>query len=89
MAPVKRDSGTLRGARTNWGGRAQVRTTLYRSTLVAGRYNSVLQACYERWWAVGKAAKVALTACMRTWLTILNAIVQHHTPWQPKAVCIN
>jgi transposase len=59
------------------------------STLVAVRYNPVLKACYERLRAVGKAAKVALTACMRMLLTILNAMVKHHTPWQPQAVCIN
>ena len=56
------------------------------STLVAGRYNLVLKACYERLRAAGKAAKVALTACMGKLLTILNALVKHHTPWQPQEV---
>jgi transposase len=77
-----------RGTRTIWGGRAQVRTVLSMSTLVAVRYNPVLKACYERLRASGQAAKVALTACMRKLLTILNAMVKHHTPWQPKAVSI-
>jgi transposase len=58
------------------------------STLVAVRYTPVLKAFYERLRAVGKAAKVALTACMRKLLTILNAMVKHHTPWQPKEVSI-
>ena len=56
------------------------------STLVAVRYTPVLKAFYERLRAVGKAAKVALTACMRKLLTILNAIVKHHTPWQSQEV---
>jgi transposase len=89
VAPLNRDSGTLRGTRTIWGGRAQVRTILYMSTLVAVRYNPVLKACYERLRAVGKAAKVALTACMRKLLTILNAMVKHQTPWQPQAVSVD
>jgi transposase len=88
VAPLNRDSGTLRGSRTIWGGRASVRATLSMSTLVAVRYNPVLKAFYERLRAVGKAATVALTACMRKRLTILNAMVKHHTPWQPKEVAI-
>jgi transposase len=86
VAPLNRDSGTLRGSRTTWGGRAHVRATLSMSTLVAVRYNPVLKAFYERLRATGKAAKVALTACMRKLLTILNAMVQHHAPWQPEEV---
>ena len=88
VAPLNRDSGTLRGSRTIWGGRASVRATLSMSTLVAVRYNPVLKAFYARLRAVGKAAKVALTACMRKLLTILNAIVKHHISWQPKEVSI-
>jgi transposase len=88
VAPLNRDSGTLRGNRTIWGGRAHVRTTLYMSTLVAVRYNPVLKTFYERLRAAGKAAKIALTACMRKLLTILNAMVKHHTPWQPQALAI-
>jgi transposase len=86
VAPFNRDSGTLRGTRTTWGGRAHVRATLYMSTLVAVRYNAVLKVFYERLRAAGKAAKVALTACMRKLLTILNAMVKRHTPWQPQEV---
>jgi transposase len=82
VAPLNRDSGTLRGSRTTWGGRAHVRTTLYMSTLVAVRYNPVLKRFYERLCAAGKAKKVALTACMRKLLTILNAMVKHQKPWQ-------
>jgi transposase len=86
VAPCNRDSGTRRGTRTVWGGRAPGRTALDRSTLVAVRYHPVLKACYERLRAAGKAAKGALTACMRKLLTILNAMVQHQKPWQPQEV---
>ena len=86
VAPLNRDRGTLRGRRTPWGGRAHVRATLSMRTLVAVRYNPLLKAFYERLRAAGKAAKVALTACMRTLLTILNAMMKHHAPWQPKEV---
>jgi transposase len=82
VAPLNRDSGTLRGKRTVWGGRAHVRAVLYMSTLVAVRHNPVLHTFYERLRHAGKAPKVALTACMRKLLTILNAMVKHHTPWQ-------
>jgi transposase len=88
VAPLNRDSGTLRGRRTIWGGRAQVRATLDMSTLVAVRYNPVLKAFYERLRVAGKIAKVALTACMRKLLTILNAMVKHHAPWQPQEFAI-
>jgi transposase len=86
VAPLNRDSGTLRGRRTTWGGRAHGRATVYMSTLVAVRYNPVFNAFYERLRAAGKAAKLALTACMRKLLTILNAMVKHHAPWQPEEV---
>jgi transposase len=82
VAPFHRDSGTMRGVRATWGGRAQVRTTVYMSTLVAVRYNPVRKRFYERLCAAGKAKKVALTACMRKLLTILNALVKHQKPWQ-------
>jgi len=81
VAPFNRDSGTLRGTRTVWGGRAHVRATLYMSTLVAVRCNPVLTRFYGRLRAAGKAKKVALTACMRKLLTILNAMVKHQKPW--------
>ena len=82
VAPFKRDSGTLRGKRTVWGGRAHVRTILYMGTLVAVRFNPVLNTFDARLRAAGKAAKVALTACMRKLLAILNAMLKHQTPWQ-------
>ena len=88
VAPFNRDSGTLRGHRIIWGGRAHVRATLYMGTLVAVRHNPVLKACYERLLAAGKAKKVALIACMRKLLTILNAMAKHQTPWQPREVPI-
>src|SRR4029450_3396290 len=88
-APFNRDSDTLRGPRTTWGGRAHVRATLYMSTLVAVRYNHVLKRFYERLRTAGKVAKVALTACMRKLLTILNAMVKHQKPWPPQEVSVN
>jgi transposase len=81
VAPLNRDSGTLRGKRAVWGGRAHVRAVLYMSTLAAVRHNPVLRAFYERLRAGGKAPKVALTAWMRKLLTILNAMLKHRTPW--------
>jgi len=86
VAPVNRDRGTRRGRRTTWGGRAHVRATWSMSTLVAVRYHPVFKAFDARLRATGKAAKVALTACMRKLLTILNAMVKHHAPWPPEAV---
>lgn len=88
VAPCHRDSGTLRGTRTVWGGRAQVRTVLSRSPLVAVRYHPVLKAFDERLRAAGKAAKVALTACRRKLLTILHAMVKHQTRGPPQGVSI-
>jgi transposase len=82
VAPLHRDRGPVRGKRAVWGGRAHVRAVLYMSTLAAVRHNSALKAFYERLRAVGKAPKVALTACMRKLLTILNAMLKHQTPWQ-------
>lgn len=82
VAPLNRDSGTLRGTRTVWGGRAQVRTALYMATIVAARFNPVIRTFYRRLCAAGKAKKVALVACMRKLLTILNAMLKHRTPWQ-------
>ena len=81
IAPLNRDSGTLRGMRTCWGGRAPVRAVLYMATVSATRCNPVIQAFYRRLCAAGKAKKVALTACMRKLLTILNAMMKHRTPW--------
>ena len=88
VAPFHRDSGTVRGHRTIWGGRAPLRATLYMATLVAAHHNPVLKAFYERLVAGGKAKKVALTACMRKLLTLLNAMVKHNTLWQPREAAI-
>jgi transposase len=86
VAPLNRESGTRRGSRTIWGGRAHVRATLSMSTLVAVRDHAGLKVFDERLRAAGKTAKVALAACMRQRLTILNAMVKHQTPWQPQEV---
>jgi len=86
LAPVNRDSGTLRGKRTIWGGRANVRAALYMGALVGSRYNPVLRAVYTRLLAAGKTRKLALTACMHKLLTILNAMLKHRTRWAPGPV---
>jgi len=86
VAPFNRDSGTLRGRRAVWGGRSRIRAILYMGALVATRHNSVIRAFYERLLAAGKPKKVALTACMRKLLTILNAMMKHRTPWRPVEV---
>ena len=83
VAPLNRDSGTLRGKRLVYGGRAPVRAALYMAALVASKCNPVIRAFYQRLRAAGKPAKVALTACMRKLLTILNAMARSGTPWQP------
>jgi transposase len=82
VAPLNRDSGTLRGRRSTWGGRAGVRATLYMAALVAARHNPIIATFYRRLRAAGKPAKVALTACMRKLLVILNAILRDRRPWQ-------
>jgi transposase len=81
LAPFNRDSGTLRGKRTIFGGRAQVRCALYMATLVATRHNHVIRTFYERLLAAGKPKKVAIVACMRKLLTILNAMVRSGKPF--------
>ena len=86
VAPLNCDSGTLRGKRTIWGGRAHVRTVLYMSTLVATRFNPQIKTFYQRLLAAGKVKKVALTACMRKFLTILNAMLKQRMPWQAQEV---
>jgi transposase len=84
VAPFNRESGTLRGTRSIWGGRAHVRAVLYMSRLTAMCHHSVLKAFAVRFRAAGKAAKVALTASMLQLLTILNAMVKHRTRWREK-----
>jgi transposase len=81
VAPFNRDSGTLRGRRTIAGGRPAVRAALYMGVLVAIRRNLTLAQTYHRLRAAGKPAKVAIVACMRKLITILNAILRDKTPW--------
>ena len=81
VAPLNRDSGIRRGRRTVWGGRGHVRAVLYMATLVASRFNPAIRNFYLRLCSAGKTKKVALTACMRKLLTILNAMLKHHVPW--------
>lgn len=83
VAPFNRDSGTFKGKREVWGGRAQVRAALYMGALVATRHNSFIREFYGRLLAAGKPKKVALVACMRKLLTSLNAVLRDHTPWCP------
>ena len=82
VAPLNRDSGTLRGRRAVWGGRARVREALYMGALVATRYNPHIKEFYERLVGAGKPKKVALVACMRKLLVILNALLRDRTPWR-------
>jgi transposase len=82
VAPVNRDSGTMRGNRMVWGGRGGIRAQLYMAALVGTKYNPILQSFYRRLRDAGKPAKVALTACMRKLLTILNAIAATNIPWK-------
>lgn len=82
VAPLNRDSGRLRGRRSIWGGRAPVRTVLYLAAWIARKCNPTIRVFYQRLRAAGKAPKVALIACARKLLVILNAMVKHHTVWQ-------
>jgi transposase len=86
VAPLHGDRGTLRGRRTIWGGRAPVRTVLSMGTRVATRFNPQITAFYPRLLTAGKVKKVALTACMHTLLTILNAMLKHRKAWQAQEV---
>lgn len=81
VAPINRDSGTMRGKRTTWGGRKVVRSALYMAALVASRYNPVIRTHYQKLVHAGKAKKLALIACMRKLLVMLNAIIRTKTPW--------
>ena len=82
VAPFNRDSGHSRGRRSCWGGRAHVRAALYMAALTASRCNPVIREFYQRLRLAGKPAKVALVACMRKLLIILNAMVKNNTCWQ-------
>ena len=86
VAPLNCASGTLRGRRIIWGGRAHVRTVLSMGTLVATRFHPRIKAFYQRLLAAGKVQKVALTACMHKLLTILNAMLKHRKSWQAQEV---
>jgi len=81
VAPLNRDSGKFRGKRMVWGGRAQVRAALYMAALSASQYNPVIKTFYQRLILKGKKPKVALTACMRKLLVILNTMVKNQTAW--------
>ncbi len=86
LAPFNRDSGSLRGSRCIWGGRAQVRRVLYMATVAGVRSNPTIRAFYLRLRTNGKHAKPALIACMRKFLVILNAMLHDNTHWQPPAL---
>jgi transposase len=85
VAPFNCDSGKMRGKRRIWGGRADVRSVLYMAVISAVRWNSVIKAFYNRLIEMGKAVKVALTACMHKLIVILNAMAKSGTFWQPVA----
>ena len=84
VAPVNRDSGTMRGRRTIFGGRAVVRSALYMAVLAASKHNPDLKEFYQRMLATGKPKKVALTATMRKLVVLLNSVVARGTKWQPE-----
>ena len=86
VAPMNRDSGTMRGRRTVSGGRARVRAVLYMGALVASQHNPVIRSFYQRLLAAGKTKKLALTACMRKLLTILNSMVKSGQHWNPNVI---
>lgn len=86
VAPFNRDSGTWRGRRSVWGGRSHVRHVLYMAALTATRYNRTIKSFYQRLITAGKKFKVAIVACMRKLLTILNAMLKHGTQWRIQPV---
>lgn len=81
VAPFNRDSGRLQGKRHIYGGRSEVRSVLYMATISATRFNPVIKTFYERLLKAGKEKKVAIVACMRKLLTIINAMLRHNKPW--------
>lgn len=83
LAPFAADSGKRKGQRFIWGGRAEVRAVLYMATLSAIRHNPPIKAFFERLTAAGKPFKLAMTACMRKLLTMLNAMLKTNQPWNP------
>lgn len=86
VAPFNQDSETWKGKRIAWGGRKQVRSALYMSAISAIKCNDVIRTFYHRLITAGKPFKVAMVACMRKLLTILNAIIKHQAPWQPRTI---
>jgi transposase len=84
VAPFNRDSGKHQGQRIVWGGRSQVRRVLYMAAVSAARCNPVIRDFYQRLRSQGKPAKVALTACMRKLLVIMNSMLKHRAPWNPQ-----
>ena len=82
LAPLNRDSGKFRGTRGTWGGRRDVRSRLYMAALSASRSNPVIKDFYIRLTKAGKPNKVAITACMRKMLVILNSMIKNMTAWQ-------
>lgn len=85
LAPLNNDSGRQRGKRMIFGGRSQVRALMYMPARNAARFNPTIKALYERLKAAGKPDKVAITACMRKMLVILNAMVKTNTHWEQPA----
>ena len=86
VAPMNRDSGIMRGRRSIWGGRSRVRAALYMGALTASRCNPAIRDFYQRLVAAGKPKKIALTACMRKLLIIMNSIVKSGQRWDPLAI---
>ena len=84
LAPYNHDSGHMRGRRSIWGGRANVRAILYMAALTARRCNPIIQRFAERLERIGKSFKVVMTACMRKLLTILNTMLKRDTLWKPE-----
>jgi transposase len=84
VAPFNRDSGALRGRRMIWGGRSSVRAVLYMCSMVAITRNPIISAHYRRLRAAGKPSKVALVACMRKLIVILNVLTRRRTLWTPQ-----
>ena len=89
VAPLNRDSGTLRGQRHIWGGRADVRSVLYMATLSAMSCNETIKQFAIRLKGVGKPPKVVIVACMHKLLTIMNAMIKNATPWNPPQAAKN
>jgi transposase len=83
VAPFCRDSGAMKGRRTIWGGRAQVRTILYMAALSARNHNAPIKAFYERLVSNGKSKKTALVACMRKLLIMANSMIKNNEDWNP------